>query len=144
MLGRSRRHITRRLQPSTHGRPLRTSIGYMSTLRSSTKRAGPLERRNATSIVLGKSLTRRPKSTSRLSMSLPRCGASGRRWRFVKSESTLRYELASTNFHSRNYDEAIRVMQRAAVVPKNTKINYFDHVRLVLLPHPLVKSQMSL
>ena len=28
----------------------------------------------------------------------------------------------------RNYDEAIRVMQRAAVVPKNTKINYFDHV----------------
>ena len=31
---------------------------------------------------------------------------------------------------SRNYDEAIRVMQRAAVVPKNTKINYFDHVSL--------------
>lgn len=28
----------------------------------------------------------------------------------------------------RNYDEAIRVMQRAAVIPKNAKINYHDHV----------------
>jgi pre-mRNA-splicing factor SYF1 len=26
-----------------------------------------------------------------------------------------------------NYDEAIRVMQRAAAIPKNTKINYHDH-----------------
>lgn len=31
----------------------------------------------------------------------------------------------------RNYDEAIRVMQRAAAVPKNTKVNYFDHVSLL-------------
>jgi len=30
---------------------------------------------------------------------------------------------------SSNYDEAIRVMQCAAAVPKNTKINYHDHVR---------------
>lgn len=29
----------------------------------------------------------------------------------------------------RNYDEAIRVMQRASAIPKNTKINYHDHVR---------------
>ena len=29
----------------------------------------------------------------------------------------------------RNYDDAIRVMQRAAAVPKNTKVNYHDHVR---------------
>jgi pre-mRNA-splicing factor SYF1 len=28
-----------------------------------------------------------------------------------------------------NDDEAIRVMQRAAAVPKNTKVNYHDHVR---------------
>lgn len=28
----------------------------------------------------------------------------------------------------RHYDEAIRVMQRAAVIPKNPKINYHDHV----------------
>ncbi|KAG2073802.1 hypothetical protein BDR04DRAFT_1180535 [Suillus decipiens] len=26
-----------------------------------------------------------------------------------------------------NYDEAVRVMQRAAAIPKNTKINYHDH-----------------
>ena len=29
---------------------------------------------------------------------------------------------------ARNYDEAIRVMQRAAVIPKNPKINYHDQV----------------
>lgn len=28
----------------------------------------------------------------------------------------------------RNYDEAIRVMQRASAVPKNPKVNYHDHV----------------
>ena len=28
----------------------------------------------------------------------------------------------------RNYDEAIRVMQRATAVPKNTKISYHDQV----------------
>ena len=27
-----------------------------------------------------------------------------------------------------NYDEAIRVMQRATALPKNLKINYHDHV----------------
>lgn len=27
-----------------------------------------------------------------------------------------------------NYDEAIRVMQRATAIPKNPKINYHDHV----------------
>lgn len=31
-----------------------------------------------------------------------------------------------------NDDEAIRVMQRAAAVPKNTKINYHDHVCLII------------
>ncbi|KAH9946234.1 protein prenylyltransferase [Epithele typhae] len=36
-------------------------------------------------------------------------------------------EWAEMEIRHENYDEAIRVMQRAAVVPKNTKINYFDH-----------------
>ncbi|KAI1796012.1 protein prenylyltransferase [Ganoderma leucocontextum] len=36
-------------------------------------------------------------------------------------------EWAEMEIRAENYDEAIRVMQRAAVVPKNTKINYFDH-----------------
>ena len=31
----------------------------------------------------------------------------------------------------RNYDDAIRVMQRAAAVPKNTKVNYHDHVSFI-------------
>ncbi len=34
----------------------------------------------------------------------------------------------------RNYDEAIRVMQRATSVPKNTKISYHDQVCLIDYP----------
>lgn len=29
----------------------------------------------------------------------------------------------------RNYDEAIRVMQRATTIPRNTKVNFYDEVR---------------
>lgn len=37
----------------------------------------------------------------------------------------------------RNYEEAIRLMQRATTVPKNTKINYYDDVsRLSSLHNP--------
>ncbi|KAI0703601.1 spliceosome complex protein [Cytidiella melzeri] len=36
-------------------------------------------------------------------------------------------EWAELEIRHENYDEAIRVMQRAAAVPKNTKINYHDH-----------------
>ncbi|TFK54825.1 hypothetical protein OE88DRAFT_1653335 [Heliocybe sulcata] len=36
-------------------------------------------------------------------------------------------EWAEMELRHENYDEAIRVMQRAAAVPKNTKINYHDH-----------------
>ncbi|KAH7877925.1 protein prenylyltransferase [Lentinula edodes] len=36
-------------------------------------------------------------------------------------------EWAELEIRHDNYDEAIRVMQRAAAIPKNTKINYHDH-----------------
>ncbi|KAL4065364.1 hypothetical protein J3A83DRAFT_4099989 [Scleroderma citrinum] len=36
-------------------------------------------------------------------------------------------EWAEMELRHENYDEAIRVMQRAAAIPKNTKINYHDH-----------------
>ncbi|KAI0340482.1 spliceosome complex protein [Trametopsis cervina] len=36
-------------------------------------------------------------------------------------------EWAEFEIRQENYDEAIRVMQRAAAIPKNTKINYHDH-----------------
>ncbi|KAF6765001.1 spliceosome complex protein [Ephemerocybe angulata] len=36
-------------------------------------------------------------------------------------------EWAEMELRHENYDEAIRVMQRATAVPKNTKINYHDH-----------------
>ncbi|KAJ6500468.1 hypothetical protein C8R45DRAFT_977824 [Mycena sanguinolenta] len=36
-------------------------------------------------------------------------------------------EWAEMEIRHENYDEAIRVMQRAAAIPKNTKINYHDH-----------------
>ncbi|KAF7800335.1 hypothetical protein EIP86_011585 [Pleurotus ostreatoroseus] len=39
-------------------------------------------------------------------------------------------EWAEMEIRHENYDEAIRVMQRAAAIPKNTKINYHDHARL--------------
>jgi hypothetical protein len=46
--------------------------------------------------------------------------------------SKLRLHLAVKNKPDkivRNYDDAVRVMQRATAVPKNTKVNYHDHVR---------------
>ncbi|KAL0580225.1 pre-mRNA-splicing factor syf1 [Marasmius crinis-equi] len=36
-------------------------------------------------------------------------------------------EWAEMEVRHENYDEAIRVMQRAAAIPKNSKINYHDH-----------------
>ncbi|KAG6331528.1 hypothetical protein ID866_7563 [Astraeus odoratus] len=36
-------------------------------------------------------------------------------------------EWAEMELRHENYDEAIRVMQRAAAIPRNTKINYHDH-----------------
>lgn len=36
-------------------------------------------------------------------------------------------EWAEMEIRHENYDEAIRVMQRAAAVPKNPKVNYHDH-----------------
>ncbi|KAI5983799.1 hypothetical protein EDD15DRAFT_2313680 [Pisolithus albus] len=36
-------------------------------------------------------------------------------------------EWAEMELRHENYDEAIRVMQRAAAIPKNTKVNYHDH-----------------
>ncbi|KII88726.1 hypothetical protein PLICRDRAFT_41946 [Plicaturopsis crispa FD-325 SS-3] len=36
-------------------------------------------------------------------------------------------EWSEMEIRQENYDEAIRVMQRATAIPKNTKINYHDH-----------------
>ncbi|GJE86947.1 hypothetical protein PsYK624_030300 [Phanerochaete sordida] len=36
-------------------------------------------------------------------------------------------EWAELEIRQENFDEAIRVMQRASAVPKNTKVNYHDH-----------------
>ncbi|EGO21615.1 hypothetical protein SERLADRAFT_451634 [Serpula lacrymans var. lacrymans S7.9] len=36
-------------------------------------------------------------------------------------------EWAEMEIRQENYDDGIRVMQRAAAIPKNTKINYHDH-----------------
>lgn len=51
------------------------------------------------------------------------------------AEMELRNEYASScmlkdnaDMCGRNYEEAIRLMQRATTVPKNTKINYYDDV----------------
>ena len=57
------------------------------------------------------------------------------------AEMEIRHEwvflvLCAFNFIDsafRNFDEAIRVMQRAAAIPKNTRISYHDHVSRMLL-----------
>lgn len=43
-------------------------------------------------------------------------------------------EWAEMEIRHENFDEAIRVMQRAAAIPKNPKVNYHDHVST--LPKP--------
>jgi hypothetical protein len=44
------------------------------------------------------------------------------------SECLHIYEGVFTATLFSNYDEAIRVMQRATALPKDLKINYHDHV----------------
>ncbi|KAI0035756.1 spliceosome complex protein [Vararia minispora EC-137] len=48
-------------------------------------------------------------------------------FRTVEDLAEVWCEWAEMELRHDNYDEAIRVMQRAAAVPKNTKINYHDH-----------------
>lgn len=52
-------------------------------------------------------------------------------------QPTVSFFSTFTDDWRRNYDEAIRIMQRAAYVPKNTKVNYHDPVRRVgpITPH---------
>jgi pre-mRNA-splicing factor SYF1 len=45
-----------------------------------------------------------------------------------ESVFSVSYILQTISSLFRNYEEAIRVMQRAAVIPKNPKINYHDQV----------------
>ncbi|EIW85392.1 protein prenylyltransferase [Coniophora puteana RWD-64-598 SS2] len=45
----------------------------------------------------------------------------------VEDLAEIWIEWAELEIRHDNYDEAIRVMQRAAAIPKNTKINYHDH-----------------
>jgi len=69
-------------------------------------------------------------------MNSPRCGVNGRKWSYVKSENLAlcgRRGSALTRFAGRNYDEAIRVMQRATALPKNTKTSYHDQVRTLVV-----------
>lgn len=49
-------------------------------------------------------------------------------FRAVEDLAEVWCEWSEMELRNENYDEAIRVMQRAAVVPKNPKINYHDHV----------------
>lgn len=62
-------------------------------------------------------------------MILQRSGVSGPKWNFVMSKcgTFVSHSVLTLTWFS-NYDEAIRVMQRATAVPKNTKVNYHDHV----------------
>lgn len=49
-------------------------------------------------------------------------------FRTVEDLAEVWCEWAEMELRHENYEEAIRVMQRAAAVPKNTKISYHDHV----------------
>ena len=60
-----------------------------------------------------------------------RSGVSGPKWKYAMSELLSHWCIETLSRRCRNYDDAIRVMQRAAAVPKNTKVNYHDHVRFI-------------
>ena len=49
-------------------------------------------------------------------------------FRTVEDLAEVWCEWAEMELRHENYEEAIRVMQRAAVIPKNPKISYHDHV----------------
>ena len=53
------------------------------------------------------------------------------RHKYVFTCLTLFFFLRPENLDNSKYDEGIRVMQRATAIPKNTRINYHDHVRNV-------------
>ncbi|KAI0273808.1 spliceosome complex protein [Gloeopeniophorella convolvens] len=48
-------------------------------------------------------------------------------FRNVEDLAEIWCEWAEMEVRHENYDDAIRVMQRATAVPKNTKVNYHDH-----------------
>lgn len=89
-----------------------------------------MARQSQTSTARVKLWKKEPKSTSKQWRISRKCGANGLKWKSVKSMpiSALGFINILISFKNRNYDEAIRVMQRAAAIPKNTKINYHDHV----------------
>ena len=59
-------------------------------------------------------------------MSWRRYGASGLRWSCATSE--WGYQNRASVLTNRNYEEAVRLMQRATTVPKNTKIDFYNDV----------------
>ncbi|KAH7889918.1 hypothetical protein F5I97DRAFT_610868 [Phlebopus sp. FC_14] len=48
-------------------------------------------------------------------------------FRLVEDLAEIWCEWSEMELRHESYDEAIRVMQRAAAIPKNTKVNYHDH-----------------
>ncbi|KAN0075349.1 hypothetical protein V8E55_011372 [Tylopilus felleus] len=48
-------------------------------------------------------------------------------FRNVEDLAEIWCEWSEMELRLENYDEAVRVMQRAAAIPKNTRINYHDH-----------------
>lgn len=107
------------------------STACASNLLNSTKREAALSKPRKTLIALGRSSNDLLKSTSELLRISQKSGVNGRRWSCDMSKWIVNhsYQWVSTKFVRSNYDEAIRVMQRAAVIPKNPKVDYHDHVR---------------
>ena len=128
------RPTLKRYRQSNLARRLQICIGCTQISPASTKMAAPQGLLSVTLTRLGRSLRRLRRLTSKLSRILLKFGASGPRWRFVTSMfADQAFVDALTHLDRyRNYDEAIRVMQRAAAIPKNTKINYFDHVCVIV------------
>ena len=87
--GRSQKLTHRRSPLLLHVEPQRTSIACISTLPSFTKKAGQQARRRQTSPVPARSSRRPPRSTSRVSKTLPRFGVNGLRWKYAMSKMCL-------------------------------------------------------
>lgn len=130
---RSQRPTPSRLRRSRRAAPsvLTTSSG--STLPSSTNKVASPAKPRRTSSRRAKCLRRRRTCRSAASTSSQKSGASGPRWKSGTSAFGSRlacFARTSLTVGDRNYDEAIKVMQRASAIPNKWKsISFHDEVR---------------
>ena len=102
-----------------------TPSGFISP--NSTRWEGRREKRRRIYRARERSLRKLLQCRTRRSMSSLRFGVNGLRWKCGTSESpSLFLTISGLTFRNRNYDDAIKVMQRATAVPKKVNVGFHD------------------